>query len=170
MGWEFLVVDLQVNVECMNARENRVGIDQVLASPPQLLFDIILIIGGSLSPHLQILLKQKQGANCRRFHWLLLWQRKMKYPKRNFQNKLPQDILCKFQPTTFTTRRLCLQVKDRVDKNLVKENDNIRKYMQQIKVDKKTKRQKDKETKKLKTKNTSGNTWSRSKWIFHRHS
>ena len=28
-----------------------------------------------------------------------------------------------------------LQVKDRVDKNLVKENDNIRKYMQQIKVD-----------------------------------
>ena len=28
-----------------------------------------------------------------------------------------------------------LQVKDRVDKNLVKENDNIRKYMQQIKVE-----------------------------------
>ena len=28
-----------------------------------------------------------------------------------------------------------MQVKDRVDKNLVKENDNIRKYMQQIKVD-----------------------------------
>ena len=28
-----------------------------------------------------------------------------------------------------------LKVKDRVDKNLVKENDNIRKYMQQIKVD-----------------------------------
>ena len=27
------------------------------------------------------------------------------------------------------------QVKDRVDKNLVKENDNIRKYMQQIKVE-----------------------------------
>ena len=26
-------------------------------------------------------------------------------------------------------------MKDRVDKNLVKENDNIRKYMQQIKVD-----------------------------------
>ena len=30
---------------------------QRLTSPPQLLFDIILIIGGLLSPHLQILLK-----------------------------------------------------------------------------------------------------------------
>ena len=29
---------------------------------------------------------------------------------------------------------MSMQVKDRVDKNLVKENDNIRKYMQQIKV------------------------------------
>ena len=36
--------------------------------------------------------------------------------------------------TLFFNMKLVFQVKDRVDKNLVKENDNIRKYMQQMKV------------------------------------
>ena len=39
-----------------------------------------------------------------------------------------------FVPTSNRKIKLTLQVKDRVDKNLVKENDNIRKYMQQMKV------------------------------------
>ena len=131
--------DSQVNVECMNARENRVGIDQVkywhfnsivisvsfpCKYPPNFILHCIV----SLSPHIhqeshRFCLEWKRWE-CRRFHWLLLWWRKMKCQTNYHRIQIWYGAIF----------IMSMQVKDRVDKNLVKENDNIRKYMQQIKV------------------------------------